>query len=203
MPPPELGLREGHLEGHPELPSLTHEGEPLASSSSPGPTPMALFTWASAFVPEAQMGTRQGAIWSSPKTLKPHSQCLACLTPITPFFSAPWVFICVYCLSIRQPQYPAHRKPTSQAWRPGGPLPCLSFPLGWGTMGRGGSQSPLQLSDHGHCLFAVNGFPWTIAGTPGVGVGARREGGQQVPASEGWAGGSGAQGPGVWLSQVM
>lgn len=68
------------------------------------------------------------------------------------------------------------------------PLPLFSFGLGDYGAGRKSVSSPAK-SDHGHCLFAVNVFPWTIAGTPGVEVGVRRDGGQQVPVSEGQVGG--------------
>lgn len=80
--------------------------------------------------PEAQMGTRRGAIWSSPKTLKPHPQCLVCLTPITPFFSAPWVFICSLSVSpVASCLYTESQPARSVATRP--PLlPLVSFGLG-------------------------------------------------------------------------
>lgn len=85
---------------------------------------------------EAQMGTWQGAIWFSPKTLKPCPQYLSLPHPNSSLLLCPRVFIHVYHLSIRRAQCPAHRKPASQAWPSLGPAPCLFF-FWAGEWGRG------------------------------------------------------------------
>ena len=148
MPPPGLGMREGHLGGCPELPSLTHEGEPLAFSSSPGPTPTAFFTWASAFVPEAQMGTRQGAIWSSPKTLKPHPQCLACHTTITPSSLPPGSLSAFTVCQLGSLNTLHTESQPAKRGDPGAPSPASLFLWVGGLWGGKKSVSPPAKSDH-------------------------------------------------------
>lgn len=145
----ESGTREGHLEGGPKLPGLTQNGEPFASTFPQDLFPMAPFMCAPAFIHEALItqpkvsGGPDGDMAGShlvSQDPQPYPQCLACLIPNHPLLLCPRVFIPVYYLSTRRPQYPAHRKPASRAWRSQGPLSCLSFPLGSGTGVAGGER---------------------------------------------------------------
>ena len=143
------------------------------------------------------MGTWQGAIWSSPKTLRPHLQCLACLIPTTPCFSAPGslslftIFQLGGLNTLHTESQPAKRGD------PRAPSPASLFLWVQGLRRRGERErqsavSPPAKSDHGRGLFSVSCFRWTIAGTPGMAVG-----GKQVPVSEGRGGGSEARGMAV------
>lgn len=131
---------------------------------------------------EAQMGTWQGAIWSSPKTLKPPplSPGPGLSQPNYPLFSAleslSMFTICQLggLNPLRTESQPAKR---GDPWAPS---PCLSF-LWVGEMGgeegeRQSAISPLAESDRGHGVFAVSCSSQTIVGMPGV----------EVPGEEGW-----------------